>query len=196
MNIDEKREKIRLQSLLKRGRLSVNERTLRSKQIIMHVIDWIEQSEKKGEGYHLDRVMVYLSMKGEVDTEALIEYLINQGKQIIAPVVDEDKIQLIPRQIQDVELDLVRHTYGMLQPKASCPVVSSDQLQLIIVPGIAFDMRGYRIGFGKGFYDRFLPTCCNVITIGIAFQLQIVNDTYPQSWDIPVKHVFTENGML
>ena len=95
-----------------------------------------------------------------------------------------------------MEKDLVEHRYGMLEPNANCPIFPADQLQLIFVPGIAFDVNGYRLGYGMGFYDRFLPVCPNAVTIGFAFQAQIVEDTYPQPWDIPVQHIFTEESML
>ena len=149
-----------------------------------------------GENSSFDAVMVYLSMKSEVETGELIETLFSQGRQIIAPVVGTKSGQLIPRCVQNLEKDLVKHHYGMLEPNENCPIFSPDKLQLIFVPGIAFDLSGYRLGYGKGFYDRFLPSCPNAVTAGIAFQAQLVEDTYPQPWDIPVHHIFTEEGIL
>ena len=196
MDIAQKRKSIRIEILSKRENLSFAERATRSKRIVRHVIEWIQRSEKNVEGCSFDAVMVYLSMKSEVETHELIESLINQGRKIIAPVVDAESGQLIPKCVQNLEKDLVEHRYGMLEPNANCPIFPADQLQLIFVPGIAFDVNGYRLGYGKGFYDRFLPVCPNAVTIGFAFQAQIVEDTYPQPWDIPVQHIFTEEGML
>ena len=187
---EQKREAIRSETLRHREQLSFTARTTRSKRIAAHVRQWIQQTEETT----LEAVMVYLSMKNEVQTYGLIDSLFNLGKRVIAPEVDVAKHQLIPRHIQNLETDLVRHPYGMLQPNAACPVFPSMQLQLVLVPGIAFDVNGYRLGYGKGFYDRFLPTCPNAITIGLAYQLQLVEETYPQPWDVPVQHIFTENG--
>ena len=196
MGIAQKRKSIRNEKLKRRENLPLAERTTRSKQIVRHVIEWIQQNEKNGEGCYFDAVMVYLSMKSEVQTEELIKTLFDQGRQIIAPVVGTESGKLIPRCIQNLEKDLVRHRFGMLEPNETCPIFPPDKLQLIFVPGIAFDPNGYRLGYGKGFYDRFLPTCPNVVTISIAFQIQIVEDTYPQPWDVPVQHIFTEEGLI
>ena len=196
MDIAQKRESIRVETLRKRENLSPADRAMCSKQIVTHVIEWIQRSENSVEECSFNAVMVYLSMNSEVETYELVESLLNQGKQVIAPVVDTNSGQLIPKCIQNLEKDLVTHRYGMLEPNADCPIFPPDQLQLIFVPGIAFDMNGYRLGYGKGFYDHFLPTCPNAVTIGTAFQIQIVEDTYPQPWDIPVQHIFTEKGLI
>lgn len=195
MDNTEIRESIRSDTLKLRERLSLPERTERSKKITSHIVEWIQNKETSDEiSFHT--IMVYLSMNSEVVTEELIDYLFKHGKQVIAPEVDKESTQLIPKLIQNLETDLEKHNYGMLQPKKACPIIPHDQIALIIVPGIAFDLKGYRLGYGKGFYDRFLPTCHNAITIGIAFQVQIVEDTFPQPWDVPVQHIFTENGMV
>ena len=196
MEIAQKRESIREETLRQRENLSPAERATRSRQIVMHVIEWIQRNEKSVKSSSFDAVMVYLSMKSEVETSELIKFLFNQGRQIIAPVVGTKSGQLIPKRVQNLKKDLVEHPYGMLEPNENCPILPPDQLQLIFVPGIAFDSNGYRLGYGKGFYDRFLPSCPNAVTIGLAFQIQFVEDTYPQPWDIPVHHIFTEEGML
>lgn len=195
IDISDKRESIRSETLKLRESLSLSERSMRSRKITSYVVEWI-QNKKTLEDISFDTIMVYLSMKSEVVTEELIDYLFKQGKRVTAPEVDTENTHLIPRLIQNLETDLEKHDYGMLQPKSSCPIIPNNQIALIIVPGIAFDLKGYRLGYGKGFYDRFLPTCPNARTIGIAFQVQIVENTFPQSWDVPVQHIFTENGMV
>ncbi|MDE0484272.1 MAG: 5-formyltetrahydrofolate cyclo-ligase [Candidatus Poribacteria bacterium] len=196
MEIAQKREYIREETLKRRENLPLAERAACSKRIAAHVIEWIQQNEKNGENSSFHAVMVYLSMKSEVETRELIETFFNQERQVVAPVVGTKSGQLIPRCVQNLEKDLVEHRYGMLEPNTNCPIFPPDQLQLIIVPGIAFDPNGYRLGYGKGFYDRFLPSCPNAVTIGIAFQTQLVVKICPQPWDIPVHHIFTEEGMV
>ena len=196
-NIDntEIRESMRSEALKLRENLSHAERGERSRTITSHVAEWI-QNRNKLDDIPFHSVMVYLSMNSEVRTEDLIDRFIKQGKRIIAPEVNTKSTQLIPRLLQNLETDLEKHNYGMLQPKSTCPIIPHDQIELIIVPGIVFDLKGYRLGFGKGFYDRFLPACPHARTIGIAFQLQIVEDTFPQPWDVPVQHIFTETGIV
>lgn len=196
MDINHKRDSIRSVVLQRRDNISETERTVLSKQIVRHVFEWIQNGIEDEVKCTFDAVMVYLSMKSEVDTWQLIETLYELNKLVIAPVVDTHSCRLIPKQIHNIETDLVRHRYGMLEPRDSCPIFSLNQLNLIFVPAIAYDYQGYRLGYGKGFYDRFLPTCQNAVTIGLAFQLQLVDNTFPQQWDIPIQHIFTEEGLL
>ena len=195
MRNSDKRESIRSETLKLREKISLSERMEKSTKITSYVVEWI-QNKKKLEEISFHAVMVYLNMNSEVVTEDFIDYLLKQGKRVIAPVVDIESGQLIPKHIQNLETDLEKHTYGMLQPKKACPIFPHDQIELIIVPGIAYDLNRYRLGYGKGFYDRFLPTCPNAITIGIAFQAQVVENIFPQPWDVPMHHIFTESGRV
>ena len=188
MNIILKRENLRTETLQRREQLAPTVRATRSRQIVNAVIEWIQGNQD------FDSVMLYLSMKSEVETDILLEYLLREGKQVCAPMIDTQQRQLIPRRIQNVKTHLVRHSYGMLEPNAECPIVPHAHLQLIVVPGIAFDGKGYRLGYGTGFYDRFLPQCPQAVAIGLAYQVQLVADTCPQPWDMPVHHIFTERG--
>ncbi len=183
------REHVRAETLRQREGLLPEVRAVFSRQIVDLVMRWI-QSER------FDAVMLYLSMRSEVETDTLLEKLLHAGKHICAPVVDTDQNRLIPRRIQEAETALVRHRYGMLEPNTACPIFPISQLQLIVVPGIAFDCKGYRLGYGKGFYDRFLASCPHAIPIGLAYQIQVVENTFPQVWDVPVKHIFTETGRI
>lgn len=189
MKIAIERERVRAETLQCREALTSEERTQFSQRIVDSTARWIQC---KG----FDSVMLYLSMRSEVETTDLLEELLNSGKQVCAPVVDTGQLELMPRQIQNLKTELVRHSYGMLEPKETCPVFPTEHLQLIVVPGIAFDRNGYRLGYGKGFYDRFLMKCPHVIAIGLAYGVQLVEDTFPQEWDVPVQHIFTEAGRI
>ena len=189
MKIATQRKRVRTEILHRREVLTPAERTRLSERIVDSAARWIQR-----EGF--DTVMLYLNMRSEVETTGLLEGLLNSGKQVCAPVVDTEQLELIPRRIQNLETELVRHPYGMLEPNAACPLFPIEHLQLIVVPGIAFDHNGYRLGYGKGFYDRFLVKCPHAIAIGLAYQIQLVEDTFPQAWDVPVQHIFTEKGRI
>ena len=88
MDMVEKRECIRTEILQQRENLSPSDRAMLSKRIAKHVIEWIQESEKRVEDCPFNAVMVYLSMKSEVETHELVESLLNQGKQVIAPSFD------------------------------------------------------------------------------------------------------------
>ncbi len=183
------RERVRAEVLRQRDELAPEVRAAFSRQIVDSVMCWIQN-----EGF--DAVMLYLNMRSEVETDSLLERLLHSGTHVCAPVVDTDENRLIPRRIQQGKTALVRHRYGMFEPNTACPLVPITELQLIIVPGIAFDCKGYRLGYGKGFYDRFLAACSHAIPVGLAYQIQVVEDTFPQVWDVPVKHIFTETNRI
>ena len=183
------RERVRAEVLRERDRLSPETRAVFSRQIVHAVGHWIQRE-------NFDAVMLYLSMRSEVETDGLLDGLLHVGKQVSAPVVDTEQDCLIPRRIQNGKTDLVRHRYGMLEPSPACPIFPITQLQLIVVPGIAFDRKGYRLGYGKGFYDRFLANCPHAIPIGLAYQIQVVEDIFPETWDVPVQYIFTETGRI
>ena len=183
------RERVRAETLHRRDGLADEVRTKLSRRIVDSVVSWIQS-----EGF--DSVMLYLSMRSEVETLGLLDILLHQEKVVCAPVVDTHQLELIPHRIRDAKTELVRHRYGMLEPNSICPTFPTTQLQLIIVPGIVFDSNGYRLGYGKGFYDRFLAKCPHAVSVGLAYQMQIVEDTFPQAWDVPVQHIFTENSRI
>ena len=189
MKIATKRERVRAETLHRRDALTSEERTRLSRRIVDSTARWIQR-----EGF--GSVMLYLNMRSEVETTRLLEGLRNSGKQVCAPVADTEHLELIPRRIQSLKTEFVRHPYGMLEPSEACPLFPIQHLQLIVVPGIAFDRKGYRLGYGKGFYDRFLMKCPHAVAIGLAYQVQLVEDTFPQAWDVPVQHIFTETGRI
>ena len=189
MKIAIEREHVRTETLHRRDALTSEERTRLSRRIADSTAHWIQR-----EGF--GSLMLYLNMRSEVETAGLLEGLLNSGKQVCAPVVDTEQLELVPRQIRNLKTELVPHPYGMLEPNAACPIFPTESLQLIVVPGIAFDRNGYRLGYGKGFYDRFLMKCPHTVAIGLAYQIQLVEDTFPQRWDVPVQHIFTETGRI
>ncbi len=96
------------------------------------------------------------------------------------------------------EFPLRTGAYGILEPSAENPIVESDPVDLILVPCVACDLRGYRLGYGGGFYDRLLsaPEWRGKPTIGIVFQSAIVSELAIDPWDYPLQGVCTEQGYL
>jgi len=122
-------------------------------------------------------VMLYASFSGEVDTWGLIEESLKLGKKIILPRTDQSSGGLIPHEITDIR-SLIRGTFGILEPEPNPEMVFPvSEIDLAVVPGIAFDRRGNRLGRGGGFYDRFLSTLeRETLKVGLAFDFQIVEN--------------------
>lgn len=137
-------------------------------------------------------IMVYMPFRKEVDLKPLIEAAWAKGKWIAAPICGE-QCSMLPALITDFEKDLEPGSWNILEPKEGLQSVQPEDLDLVIVPGVAFDKRGNRLGYGAGYYDRFLPRLRpGVPFISVCFELQIEDNVYPDSHDIPMRRVITE----
>jgi 5-formyltetrahydrofolate cyclo-ligase len=136
-------------------------------------------------------VMTYMAFRGEIDLGRLMDEF-------------PDKRWVLPRVVGGVTphmilhlydpARLVRHKFGMLEPDPSLPVVRPDELDLVLTPGLAYDRRGYRLGFGGGFYDRFLPHVA-ANKIGIVFASLIVEHIPNDHFDQRVDVLASESGI-
>jgi 5-formyltetrahydrofolate cyclo-ligase len=137
-------------------------------------------------------ILFYASFDGEVDTKKMVKQAQKHGKRIALPVILEDRKSIIPSEVYDLNKELGIGLYGIKQPRISClrPVDLSD-IDLVIVPGVAFAKNGCRLGRGKGYYDRFLKKLpSKTATFGLAFDFQVVESLpFINPRDIPVKKV-------
>lgn len=143
-------------------------------------------------------IMLYLSFGNEVDTFKLIELCKEQGKKVIVPFCVKEGRQIIPTEITSVEEDLVRSKFGYLEPKKELvKPVDTQEIDLIILPGLAFDRSCYRISYGGGYYDRFLGKLNFTIpTIGLVYDFQIMDLAPVEEHDIPVDYVITDKRII
>jgi len=138
-------------------------------------------------------VMFYVSLKDEVSTLSMIDEAIKIGKRVCVPVIIKEEKRLIAGEIKDRTMDLERQHFGIYQPKAGhVKEVPLEDIDVIVVPGIAFDKKNVRLGRGHGYYDRFLCALPNdTKTIGLAFDFQVLEDLPKDSHDIPVWKTIT-----
>ncbi len=139
-------------------------------------------------------VCFYVARPPEVETLPMIEEAIALGKIVVVPRTDLEKKELELYQIQNPEKDLARGAFGILEPIPSrTRRVEASQIECVIVPGIAFDAAGHRVGRGGGFYDRWLKTLgSQVPKIGLAFSFQVLSSIPFESHDQKVDLVLTE----
>jgi 5-formyltetrahydrofolate cyclo-ligase len=138
-------------------------------------------------------VMFYVSLKDEVATFSMIDEAIMIGKKVCVPVIIKEDMRLIAGAIKDRKADLERQHFGIYQPKEGhVQEVPLEDIDLIVVPGIAFDKSNVRLGRGHGYYDRFLSSLSDKTkTIGLAFDFQVVECLPCDSHDIPVWKTIT-----
>jgi len=185
------KKEIRKQILAKREALS-HEEVLEKSQIIF-------QKLKKMPLYiHAHNVMVYIDFRKEVKTDQIIGDLLKSGKKVMIPLTVPKTKEMIPSELLNPETELEKTKFGVLEPKEQY-IRKRDPniLDLIIVPGVAFSLQGYRIGYGAGYYDRFFSGLeKNIPSIGLAFDLQIV-DSFPfEPHDLKVDFILTETQIL
>jgi len=141
-------------------------------------------------------INTYVSIKDEVDTRFIIYHALVENKRVFCPVIFGKDLKF--GEIKTIN-DLEKGPFGILQPKEIYEI-DYNLFDIIVVPGIAFDVKGYRIGYGKGYYDRFLSNIKRGIKIGLTFDDLIINelpkDPYDQKVDIIIsekKIIFTNN---
>ena len=142
-------------------------------------------------------VMFYLSYGSEVFTDTMINEFLLDGKEVAVPVIQNpgDGIMTAVK-INKLE-DCYERVYGIRQPEFNeNDVVSKDDIDLVFVPGIVFDMSGYRIGYGKGYYDRWLEGTNLSKRIGLAFEVQLIDKLPNGKYDLPVGRILTEKRMI
>lgn len=142
-------------------------------------------------------VFCYLSFRSEVPTKEIITHCQQQGKNVYIPVcVNETKEMIIS--LYDHEVNLAASNYGVQEPtKETIKIADRDLLDIAIVPGAVFDSRGYRIGYGAGYYDKFFAhTKKKIYKIALAFSFQIIDEVPTDDFDIPVDCIITEKGIV
>lgn len=144
-----------------------------------------------------DVIMCFVSFSDEVDTHDFIKQALDDGKRIVVPIAVHETKELKPSEIKSFE-ELEPGYYNILTPKAEfIRYMDPTDIDLVIVPGVVFDHYGYRIGYGGGYYDRFLPKLRkDVKKIAIGFGLQVLSRVPRESFDVPVDMLITENGLL
>jgi 5-formyltetrahydrofolate cyclo-ligase len=136
-------------------------------------------------------VMAYMAFGNEINLVSLMEQF-RDKRWVVPRTLMKPKPHLVLHPYDPARL--VRHCYGMLEPDASLPVIEPGALDLVFVPGVAFDRRGYRLGFGGGFYDRFLPHV-TASKVGLVYAALIVEHVPNDEFDQPVEFLACEAGM-
>ena len=143
-------------------------------------------------------IMLYLDFNNEVSTDSLIKKLLNLGKIVSSPITLKEERKLIPSQITDLKNGIQYGAYNIREPKPECsPAINIKDLDVVIVPAVAYDKNCYRLGYGGGFYDRFLENLRkDAVTIGIAFDLQIFDEVPKEAHDAQLDYIVTESRIL
>ncbi|MBN2600071.1 MAG: 5-formyltetrahydrofolate cyclo-ligase [Candidatus Thermoplasmatota archaeon] len=176
---------------------------LRKKRNAMHESEVLEKSRRiKAHLFSMQEfqkartILFYVSYDNEVNTHEMIQESLRMKKHIAVPVSDAETRTIICSTLSKWD-DLSLGAYNILEPRKDCiEQIAPTSIDLILLPGIAFDSEGNRIGHGKGYYDRLLQNNLHANRFGLAFEFQIVEKIPTGKHDRRVEKIITEDRII
>ena len=187
MEKDKNKKKIRKELKLKLSQITCEEVKEKS-HVIIERICGLQEFQAAG------TIFVYVSSGKEPETRPLIQKFADKKKIYVPRCLEENHLEAV--HITSLN-DLQPGKYGIFEPEPHCrESISGEDLSMTFVPGIAFDRRGFRLGRGKGYYDRCLKNSPHNSVWGLCFDFQFLNEVPHDEWDMKVNGVITENGIF
>jgi len=190
MRKNSNKKTLRQETLLKRDAIPENIKQEKDAAIRQRLIGLPEFTKAK-------TILFYASFRSEADTMELIKTALSEGKRVALPKVDKKDRRLLLYEIEDIR-ELAQGYMGILEPSASKERLTGlDDMDLIIIPGAAFDASGNRLGYGAGFYDRLLAEIKDKIpVIAPAYEEQIVENIPSEPHDVKVSKIVTDKRVI
>lgn len=193
MSIFEDKKKLREEILKKRKNISLNLK----KELDRHIFNrFCESNYYK----NANKIFIYVSYDTELDTKEIINKALEEGKRIFIPRI-ENKIKSMDA-VEITSLDnLEESKYGILEPSIYKEAIDPNEIDLIIVPGVAFDCCGGRMGYGAGYYDRYFKkinkeNLVDIKKVALAYDLQILEQVPMDEFDVPIDYILSENQSI
>ncbi len=177
------KQRLRRRMLERRGSLSSEEAARLGGLAQRHVIEMAEFQSARSVG-------LYHPLGSEVRTDVIAEAARRQGKKVSLPRTEGNMIRFYEYRAGD---DLVEGRFGVMEP---VPTKHPVELDLVVIPGVAFDAKGCRIGYGKGFYDRFLAQAPATFSVGLAYSFQVVEGLPRGRFDRKLGALITDKGIM
>ena len=188
---DNERQSLRTQILGARDLLGARERQEKSRAAMQNFLSLPEIK-------HWSTLFVYVNFRSELETLELIQSCLSKGKRVAIPLVEASTVSMIPLLIQDPGKDLAPGYYGIPEPDPEKSLrVAAREIDAVVIPGSVFDIHGGRLGYGGGYYDRFLVNDApQAKRIGLAFEMQVVENVPVQPHDQPLDILITEKRIV
>lgn len=178
-------DKSYIRKLIRNQKNALNDETklLASKSVFRHI-----------ENLHIfndaDNILLYHSLPDELQTRSAIDSW-KLHKNIYLPRVNGENLEILPYK----DNCLASGSFNIEEP-TGCDITDINAIDLIIVPAVAFDRNGNRIGRGKGYYDRLLAKCTKQFKIGIGYDFQLIDEIETECHDVPVDMIITPNNII
>ena len=184
----EKKHSLRAAALAQRSLLSRSESLARSRLIQARALQFPPYLLRRS-------VALYNPIQNEVETGEIRDHALVTGKNVFFPRFGlKDSLELI--KIESAT-EFSQGRFGILEPTGERRLAGRDQEELVVfVPGVAFDLRGNRLGRGKGWYDRLIKELGGAILVALAYDFQIVDEVPAEEWDQRVHYVITERSIV
>ena len=189
-DLQEAKPSLRKRILGRRDAMDSRTRTALSRAIVWDIVETSVYRRS-------NMIMAYASFGSELQTDEFLRHVLDQGKILLLPKVNRQRELLEVYWVQDPVQDLQVGTWGIREPRPDrCARVELAEIDFVLVPGLAFDRRGGRLGYGRGFYDNLLAESlspCAWLVAG-AFECKMVEKVPVDEHDMPMDVVVTENG--
>ena len=145
-------------------------------------------------------IFIYISYGSEIDTKEIINYALGDGKTIFVPRTEFETKLMDAVKITSLN-NMTEDRYGILEPSKEEPYIQPDQLDLIVVPGVAFDKEGGRTGYGAGYYDRYFKKISKeragkIKKVALAYDFQVIDNVPIDEQDVRIDCVITEKKII
>jgi 5-formyltetrahydrofolate cyclo-ligase len=181
MKISESKAGLRAEIRAALGRISPAVRAVES-------VDLCERLKPQMPGAHT--ILFFAPLPDELDVWPLLELSMALGTTCALPFFDAAKMTYRARVLERLATDIVTGKFGVREPAAGCPEIPLEKFDLVLVPGVAFDLRGNRLGRGRGFYDRLLEEISGV-KCGVGYDFQLLENIPAEPHDGEVDFIFT-----
>jgi len=135
----------------------------------------------------------YVAMRKELDLRAALQHASAQGQRVVLPRIAEQELTF---HVQLPDQALQENAWGVLEPAPEAERVELSEIDLLLIPALALDLRGQRIGYGKGYYDRMLSRMPDAYTVGSVYDFQLLAEIPNEAQDVPVQHIITDSRSL
>lgn len=184
-SIHDQKSQLRQQCKSIRKELGEEARQQASRAVCAHLAEW--ETFQTAE-----RILTYMPIRTEIDLRSLLSTF--PGKRWLLPRIlpGEDGRMVFHQYDPD---NLIVHPFGMAEPAPHLPEIPAAEIQLVLAPGLAFDRSGWRLGYGGGYFDRFLKDF-NGVSVGVVYRALLLNTIPHGKYDIPMGWLATEDGLI